>query len=113
MIDNCVQLVNDARVVRAYLEEGGRGIVLAKYHGRYVVWRVFRAKKAILWNCTHGRYTKERDEAELIFAEMVADALPETSCPECGYWFNDPEEGCDACAHRKKVLSTTVGAVGT
>lgn len=101
MIDDCIQLNVEARVLRACISDRGTGVVLAKYRGRWVVWRVFRAKKAILWNCADGQYTRSRGQADSWFVEAVDKVLPNVACPECGYYYDDPDEGCDACLHKK------------
>lgn len=111
MIDDVIQLAVEARVVRAYVEQSGKGIVLAKYKGDWVVWKVFRPKRGILWNCTNGRYTKDRSQAESWYVDAVDEMMPQVSCPECGYYFDDQEEGCDACVSRKTVPRSTVGVV--
>jgi hypothetical protein len=109
MIGDCIQLVNGARLVRACIEEPGRGVALARYKNQWAVWRIFRGKNATKWNCTDGHYFGDKASAEATFVEMVDEFLPEVSCPECGYYFDDMDEGCDACASRKQILSASVG----
>lgn len=110
MIDDCIQLNVEARVIRACIDRFGRGVVLARYRGQWVVWKVFRPKKAIIWNCTNGKYFRDNREADACFVEMVDKMLPEISCGECGCYFDDPDEGCDVCLSRKVHRPTTVVA---
>lgn len=110
MIDDCIQLSVDARVITAYVNESNHGVVLAKYRQEWVVWKVFRAKKAILWNCMDGQYTRSIYQARLWFVDAVDNLLPPVSCGQCGYDFDDPDAGCDTCASRKVAPPVTVGA---
>ena len=113
MIDDCIRLINGARVIRAYIEHGNRGLVIAKYQRRWFVWRVFRAKGEKTWNIFKGDKFSNISEAEKRFTELVEIMLPDLYCPECGYAFNDQEEGCDACAGKKEIPPATVVAAGT
>lgn len=112
MIGDCIQLAVEARVVRASIEERGHGIVLAKYKNQWVVWKVFRAHRAICWNCREGVYYRDRAKAEAYYAELVEESMPQISCNECGYYYSDPAEGCDACVGKKILPPTTMVGAG-
>ncbi len=101
MIDDCIQLSVEARVIRAYVDNTNRGVVLAWHQRQFVVWKVFRPKKSITWNCRDGQYTTQRNQADVWFVDILDELLPPVSCKECGYYFSDLEEGCDACAFLK------------
>jgi len=72
VIDDCIRLsVPGIRLVRIAIEEGGRGYILGHSRGKWVVYRVFRAKGSKYWSLTNGENHTTRADAESDFNKRL------------------------------------------